>query len=414
VPAWLPEKVVALLRTLPKELRRPLVPLPDAAAAVLDDLDRRRGRQSLLSALCDVLASARGVQLEPSAFDERALAPHLSMRVAVLEADGTQRAAGRDLRALQRDGLVAAAEPARSPRAREQWSKSGLTQWDFGDLPAAVVVPQKPRDITLWPALQDVAGRVDLSLAPPGPPAIAQHRSGVRRLLLKCLPQQAALVRDSLLAERDLVLAYHGIGNTDALVDDLLCASAEQCFMLDPLIRERAVFTQRLAEGRAEFVATADRLRALLHAILPLYRQLRRELDAASGKGAQPAIRDDIAAQVSALIAPYFLTNTPPDWRKHLPRYLRAAQQRWQKRGQRQDAELIAPVHAAAARLERWRAALPEGWPWPASIVEYRWMLEELRVSAFAQSLGTALPVSAKRLEQAWQRALAAEARVGS
>jgi ATP-dependent helicase HrpA len=155
-------------------------------------------------------------------------------------------------------------------------------------------------------------------------------------------------------------------------------------------------------------------LRALLHAILPLYRQLRRELDAASGKGAQPAIRDDIAAQVSALIAPYFLTNTPPDWRKHLPRYLRAAQQRWQKRGQRQDAELIAPVHAAAARLERWRAALPEGWPWPASIVEYRWMLEELRVSAFAQSLGTALPVSAKRLEQAWQRALAAEARVGS
>jgi ATP-dependent helicase HrpA len=273
--------------------------------------------------------------------------------VAVLEADGTQRAAGRDLRALQRDGL--AAEPARPARTTQQWAKSALTQWDFGDLPAAVVVAHKPRDITLWPALHDAEGQVELRLAPPGPPAVAQHRRGVRRLLLKCLPQQAALVRDGTLAERDLVLAYHGIGSTDALVDDLLCASAEQCFVLDPPIRERAVFVARLAEGRADLVATAERLRGLLREILPLYRQLRRELDAASGKGAQPAIRDDLAMQLSQLVGPYFLSNTPAHWRKHLPRYLRAAQQRWQKRGQRQDAELVAPVHSAAARLQRYQ-----------------------------------------------------------
>jgi ATP-dependent helicase HrpA len=152
-------------------------------------------------------------------------------------------------------------------------------------------------------------------------------------------------------------------------------------------------------------------LRALLHEILPLQRSLRRALDA--DKGAQSVVRTDIAAQLDALLGPRFLTETPPEWRKHLPRYLKAAEQRWHKRGQRQDPELAAQIQTAAARLARWRAALPPGWPWPPAIVEYRWLLEELRVSLFAQALGTVRPVSAKRLEQAWHRALAMDAPAG-
>jgi len=88
---------------------------------------------------------------------------------------------------------------------------------------------------------------------------------------------------------------------------------------------------------------------------------------------------------------------------------VRAARARWDKRGDRRDAELARQARDAAAPLERWRAEWPEDWPWPRAVVEYRWLLEELRVSLFAQQLGTSRPVSPKRLEQAWRRALDAE-----
>jgi len=408
VPAWLLEKIVAWLRSLPKEQRRPLVPVPDTAAALRLALAGREGRQSLAVALSEALRTERGVQVAPEAFDARVLPIHLVMRVAVLETDGTVSAAGRDLRVLQRDVRgVSVAEPgAAVSGSTEAWRRSGLTQWDCGDLPDTVMVAQRPRDLVLSPSFVDVDGRVDLQLLPPGPLATATHRAGVRRLLLKAMPQQTALVRDATLADRALVLAYHGVGPSAALVDDLLCASAEDVFALEPPIRDRATFVARLNGGRAGFVAAAEALRKLLREVLPLQRDLRRALD--TGQGAQPEVRADIATQLDALLGERFLTQTPRAWRQHLPRYLKAAEQRWQKRGHRQEPDLAAQVRTAAERFERWRAALPPGWPWPPAMLEYRWLLEELRVSLFAQALGTVRPVSAKRLEQAWHKALAA------
>jgi ATP-dependent helicase HrpA len=409
VPGWLPEKILALLRALPKEQRKPLVPMPDTVNAVLAALASSVGRQPLTIALCEALRETRGVQLTPAALDERALAPHLTMRIDVLDADGSVRAAGRDLRALQRQARAAEAPAAAPARAAEpgQWQRSGLTQWDFGDLPASALVAQRPRDLVLYPALVDVDGRVDMKVLPPGPGAVAQHRAGVRRLLMKALPQQVALVRDRTLAERELVLGFHGIGATGALVDDVLCAAAEQAFALEPPIRTQVAFDAALRQGRSELVAAADELRALLTEVLPLHRKLRRDLEAADARS--DAVRTDIATQLDALIGPGFLTATPAEWRRHLPRYLKAAQQRWDKRGQRQERELAGQVQAAAARLEHWRSSVPEGWPWPNAMVEYRWLIEELRVSLFAQALGTVRPVSTKRLEQLWQRAVAGD-----
>jgi ATP-dependent helicase HrpA len=229
----------------------------------------------------------------------------------------------------------------------------------------------------------------------------------VRRLILKALPQQAALIRDRTLADRALLLGYHGVGDNAALVDDLLLAAAEQAFELDPPVRTDAEFAALLKRGRAQLVPEADRLRVLLGEILPLQRSLRRALDAAAGKDSQAAVRADVAAQLAALVGPRMLTDTPREWRPHLPRYLRAAEQRWEKRGQRKEPELAAEVRTAAARLEHWRSTQPHGAPWPGGVVEYRWLLEEFRVSLFAQQLGTVRPVSAKRLEQAWRKAIA-------
>jgi ATP-dependent helicase HrpA len=257
----------------------------------------------------------------------------------------------------------------------------------------------------------DDGGRVDLRLLPPGASSVEQHRRGVRRLLLKSLPQQTALIRDRLFAARDVVLGFHGLGDNAALLDDVLTASADQSFSLEPPPRTAEEFAAVLGAGRATLVATADELLALLREILPLHRALRGALAAGTGRNpAAAAVHADLTAQLERLLPPSFLTATPPEWRRHLPRYLRAAQQRWDRRGQRRDAELAAEVRAAEARLERWSAALPPGWPWPPAIVDYRWLLEELRVSLFAQTLGTARPVSVKRLERLWAAAQSPDA----
>jgi ATP-dependent helicase HrpA len=408
VPAWLPDKIVAMLRALPKDERRALVPLPQTAKAVLEQIGARPRSQPLAVALADALRSTRGVDLEPAAFDERALPEHLRMRIAVVEIDGTLRAAGRDLRALQRDhGAGERDETATQPVAARRWRRTGLTRWDVGDLPDTVVVAQRPRDLVLYPSLADVGGRVDLRLEPPGAAAVAVHCAGVRRLLLKALPQQTAMLRARTLEDRALVLAYHGVADGTALVDDLLCASADEAFELVPPIRTAEAFAACLARGRARLVPAADELRQLLKDILAAYRGLRRALDAAADDPRHAIVREDILAQLDALVGPRMLSETPREWRRQLPRYLAAAAQRWEKRGQRREPDLAAQVRTAEARLEHWLSSRPEGSPWPPRIVEYRWLVEELRVSLFAQQLGTSRPVSAKRLEQAWRAALA-------
>jgi ATP-dependent helicase HrpA len=408
VPAWLPDKIAALLRALPKEQRRPLVPLPDTVKDVLAEIGDRAGRQPLAVAVVEALRSTRGVALAPTALDERTLPAHLRLRIAVVAPDGSLLAAGRDLRALQGEQAGGEREEAPvRPAAARDWQRQGLAQWDVGDLPDAIAVKQRPRDLTLYPVLTDVAGRVDLRLEPPGAAAVAVHRAGVRRLLLKALPQQVALVRARTLEDRALVLAYHGIGDGAALVDDLLCASADEAFELARPIRTTAAFAACLAHGRTRLVPAADELRQLLREILAAYRGLRRALDAAAEDRRHSLVRDEILAQLDALIGPRMLTDTPPEWRRHLPRYLAAAEQRWQKRGQKHAPELAEQVRAAVARVEHWRSTRVADAPWPPRIIEYRWLVEELRVSLFAQQLGTARPVSAKRLEQAWRTALA-------
>ncbi len=405
VPGWLPEKILALLRALPKDQRRALVPLPDTVSAVLAALGPRIGSQPLAIALSEGLRAARGVELPPTAFADRSLPAHLQMRIAVVDAAGVERGAGRDLWALQR-AFGASRVASEAPDGAEQWRRLGLARWDVGDLPETVIVAQRPRDLKLYPCLVDHLGRVDLRLEPPGAAAVALHRAGVRRLLLKALPQQAALVRDRTLADRELILAYHGVGDSAALVDDVLSAAAEDVFQLDPPVRTAAAFAACLERGRAELVATAEQLRGLLRALLPTYRSLKRALDEAAKHEAHAAVRADLQAQLAELVGPHMLARTPREWRPHLQRYLAAAELRWQKRGQRTEAEHAAQVRVAVERLAHWRATRPDGMPWPSRIIDYRWLIEELRVSLFAQQLGTARPVSAKRVEQAWRKAL--------
>jgi ATP-dependent helicase HrpA len=418
VPGWLPARVLAMLRGLPKETRRTLVPLPDTVAELMPAIERQRGQKTLDAALREELVLQRGLRADVD-FDSGALPAEHRMRVEVLDRDGAVIAAGRDVAALQRRFADSYSTPASAAgwaggatAARDgakTWSRRGVTRWDFPDLPDRVAVHEYATVLSLYPALLDADRQVELELIPPGPAAAERHRRGVRRLLLKQLPQQADVVRSRVLKDRGLVLSYHGIGTGEQLVDDLLCASADECFALDPPIRSRAAFERCLADGRAGLVPAAERLAGFVRDVLAQYRKLVPRLDGRAARVAEAAA-DDVAAQLDALIFPYFLRETPPRWRPHLKRYLDAVSIRLDKLAQRspKDAEHQACVLAAAGRLEEWRSRQPPDWPWPQNIVDYRWLLEEFRVSLFAQPLGTARPVSAKRLEEAWRRAVAA------
>ncbi|HEX7079666.1 MAG TPA: ATP-dependent RNA helicase HrpA [Gammaproteobacteria bacterium] len=404
VPGWLAPKVLAMLRGLPKDLRRALVPLPDTVVEMLPELERRRAALPLTAAVRDALA-ARGVDVG-AALDAVPVPGEYLMRVEILDADGAIVGAGRDIVALQHRFVSERGEAP--PPEQGGWSRRGIARWDFGDLPDAVPVRRYGTELMLYPALLDVDGRVDLDLIPPGPTASARHRLGVRRLIVKQLPQQADLVRRRVLDDPELLLSFHGIGTGEELVDDLLLAAVEEAFELEPAIRDAATFDARVRDGRGAFVGAAERLAALARDVLAEYRRLARRLERPSPAMPEGAV-EDLDAQLRALVHPGFLAETPPRWRPHLLRYLKAAAMRVEKLAQRapKDAEHQAAVQEAARRLDEWRRRQPPGWPWPDAIVDYRWLLEELRVSLFAQSLGTSRPVSGKRLEEAWRRAAA-------
>jgi ATP-dependent helicase HrpA len=407
VPGWLSDKVTALLRTLPKELRRRLVPLPDTAGELLAGLEQRAYRQDLAAALCEVLAERGRVSVAPSAFRRAALPGHLSMRIEVSDASGLVIASGRDLSEVQRR-LGTRADSLSRPPAQSAWARRGLRGWDVPDLPSDVAVRHGAGSVNLYPALIDNRGNVDLTLLPPGPGAELRHREGVRRLLVKTLPQQEAVIRRDTLNDRGLLLSYHGIGSEEDLIEDLIRASADASFALQEPIRSRRDFDACLAAGRAALVPEANRLRASLRDLLRVHRELRGRLSNAAGALPEAAVAD-MEGQLQTLIRPGFLSDTPSQWRVHLPRYLEAVRLRLDKLGYAaaKDAEHLSRIARARERLERWRETWPEGWPWPESVRRYRWLVEEFRVSLFAQALGTAARVSEKRLESAWNEALA-------
>src|SRR5690606_38768991 len=275
VPGWARGKALALLRGLPKEMRRPLVPLPDTVEALWPELERARGMKTMRAALADLLAARHGIEAG-DALDAVPLPPELRMRIEVVDRDGAVVAATRDLVALQRRF---GRGPARRPAPDSEWSRRGVTRWEFPDLPDSVRVEQYGTKLALYPALLDVDGRVDLELIAPGPAAAARHRLGVRRLLLKQLPQQTDVIRRRVLDDRELILSYHGVGSGDELVDDVISAAADEAFDLDAPVRTAAAFDLRLEQGRAEIVPAAERLIELARGVLAEHRILKRRLE---------------------------------------------------------------------------------------------------------------------------------------
>jgi ATP-dependent helicase HrpA len=394
VPALREELVTALLRSLPKDLRRPLAPVPDTTAQVLTALEPRR--EPLLEALARELQRLRGVRVPPGTWDLANLAPHLRMTFRVEDDDGALVAEGKDLDALRaevRPRLRAALSAASAGLER-----TGLTEWSIGDLPRIVALPGTGQTVRGYPALVDEGATVGVRVLDTPAAQAAAMAAGTRRLLLLTIASPMRWVTDHLSGPARLALAGAPHGSAAAALDDVLVAA------VDALVAagggpawDAAAFARLRDHVAGELADETLRVATAVVEILDATSDVEQRLQTLRADALQEA-RQDVARQLGRLVYPGFVAATGAARLPDVLRYLRAAARRLERLPDNPavDRDRMRAIHELEEAYEARRTA---GRPLP----EVPWMLQELRVSQFAQGLGTREPVSAKRIRRLLQ-----------
>jgi len=403
VPGLLQEKVVALIRALPKAVRRNFVPAPDYARAVLEAIPHGEG--SLTDAVARHLKRITGVDIPPGALDAVELPVHLRMHYRVLDEQGKTLRTGSDLARLQAGlGDEASQRFAETGGGTEAWSRDGIKTWDFGDLPETVEIERNGLTIRGYPALIEQEDSVRLTLSDSPDEAERQNRAGIRRLFMLALPQQVRYLRRGLPGLDRLRLAYRGLGSDEDLKRELVHAAIDRTFLGEALPRSEAAFGERLERGRPQLVENAQRLVDGLDEVLGRYQAVRKALKQFNALALMDSLKD-LQEHLDSLVYPGFLRETPPEHLAELPRYLRALERRVEKLRQDPGKDRT-PLRSVRPWWEKWRERRErreaQGKPDPA-LERFRWLLEEYRVSLFAQDVGAKEKVSEKRLKAAWK-----------
>jgi len=405
VPGYLHDKLVAVLRGLPKDLRRELVPIPDSAARLRDALVPF-GQGAFFERLAELLTAATGAPVEARQISAVTLAPWLRMNLRVLDGAGREIGRGRDLDVLRRELRVDAVRSMR-PAASHGWERDGVRRWDFGDLPTELRVPSAGVSLRLFPGLEDAGGATRLRLFPTAAAARTATRWGVVRLAALAMPQQHELVARRCAGDRELALLAAAAGFDRTLFGEIADRAVADALQIDrlELPRSEAEFAARLEAARVDVTTRGEAVERTVRAVLLAMKDVRAALGGLAG-AAFAAGREAIARQVDTLLTPGWVLHTPDAAFGQLPKYLRAAARRAQRlrddvaRDRRLEAE-VAPFELAWRRL-----AAPEATPEAgAELLRLRWMIEEFRLSLHAQELRTLEPVSAKRLEAQLARA---------
>ena len=392
VPGLVEDKATALIRGLPKAQRRSFVPAPDFARAFTQawpapSADGLRGE------LARFLNKVTGAPLAATDFDETALDPHLRLRVRLLEGRDTVLACSRDLDEL-RQRFGDRARERFAARAGRDLADSGLTAFPAAPVPREV---SGEAGVPAFPALVDEGDSVALRVFARRDEADAAHPDGVRRLLALALADRARQARKQLPVSPKTGLLYAAIETQERLREDIVSAALRAVEGDDPgAIRDRAAFEQRVAEAGKRLFGEAVRRLELAESILRRVAELRPKLESPLMGWARGNL-DDLRAQLDGLVHPGFLRRTPPDALAHFPRYLDAMLLRAERalRDPAKDQARMLELTPFTQALEAIRGTPAFADPrWQA----LRWEMEELRVSLFAQELGTPTPVSPKRL----------------
>ncbi|WP_122869732.1 ATP-dependent RNA helicase HrpA [Pseudomonas viridiflava] len=403
VPGLLETKCIALVRSLPKAVRKNFVPVPDFIKAALQRITFGEG--SLTEALGRELQRMTGARVTDEAWAEatQQLESHLKMNLEIVDGDGKFLGEGRDLDAL----TARFAEASQAAPAVPQTAKSQQPVEAKVFAPVAQKTQQNIAGLsmTVYPALVEEGGTVKEGRFSTQAEAEYQHRRALQRLLLQQLAEPAKFLRSKLPGQTELALLYRELGRIDALIEDILLASLDSCVLEGEaeLPRDGAGLLSLAERKRADWTEHAERLAKLTLEILKLWHGLQKRF---KGKIdlAQAVALNDIKAQLGKLVYPGFVRETPAQWLKEMPRYLKAIEMRLEKLPGQVQKDRVWSIELAGlwaqyqARADKHRQ---EGKRDPELAV-YRWWMEEYRVSLFAQQLGTKMPVSDKRLSKQW------------
>ena len=421
VPGMRAELATALLKTLPKQTRKNFVPTPDHAARALAEADPQLG--PLTAELARALWINTGVRVDPAEFDPSRLPDHLRMTFRVEDERRRRLGEGKDLAALQ-DALAPKVRTAMR-RAAGDLEKHGLTTWSFGELPDRFDAPserpgRRAGGATMhgYPALVDEGGSVAVQVLASPAEQESATRLGIRRLLLLNTTAPWPRILGLLSNSQKLALGHNPHGSVPALLDDVLACAVDaivaRLVAARPggRVRTAAEFDEALAAVRQQVVPQVIEIVELVHPILDRTLQVRLALEKMTAPSVA-ALTGDVRAQLDALVYDGFVAATGLPHLRHLPRYLAAMLERLDKAPAdlRRDGERAETVRRVEAERAKVVADLPLGERGAPDVTELRWMTEELRVSLFAQRLGTAYPVSEKRMYKAMDAVEDAHAR---
>ncbi len=437
VPGMLKDKLLALAKTLPQRPRSRLVPLPDYADTFIER--HEFGAGSLVDTLVADVRTRTGLEIKAADFKHEQLAPHLLMNLRIVDEHGRQlgesrrlaqlkgelgaqaRTAFQALASLRLPAATVAVQQAsakNTPGAtkvagstREHGAETGTaaaparyTAWTFGELPELMEVKQGGQSLIGYPALIDKGDHVEIEVFDEPEAAADKHRTGLRRLVALQLRDAIKYLEKNLPDLQKMAVLYMPLGGSEELRDQIIAVALDHAFLAEPLPADGAAFARRLDEGRGRLTLIAGEVARAAGAVLVELAAAQRKL-----KDARPPkdVADDIAAQIERLVPKRFLAATPWPRMAHVPRYLKAIVMRLDKlkadpgRDASRLAELRPLDQRHAKKLAERRGARDP------RLEEFRWWLEELRVSLFAQELKTPQPVSAKRLEKIWAQAFA-------
>ncbi|MDI3376408.1 ATP-dependent RNA helicase HrpA [Pseudomonas sp. V104_6] len=403
VPGLLEAKCVALIRNLPKALRKNFVPVPDFVKAALARMTFGQG--ALPQALGHELLRMTGARVPDDAWDESVslVEGHLRMNIEVVDGQGKFLGEGRDLAELT--ARFAAASQAALAVPGDAKSEQPVQAKAFSEVKPTAQQKIAGLSMTVYPALVEDNGTVREGRFSTQAEADFQHRRALQRLLLQQLAEPAKFLRGKLPGLTELGLLYRDMGRVDALVEDILLASLDSCILdgESVLPREGAALAALAERKRGSWAEHAERLARQTLEVLKLWHGLQKRF---KGKIdlSQAVALNDIKQQLGNLVYPGFVRETPAVWFKELPRYLKAIELRLEKLGSQVQKDRVWSGELAnlwAQYKARADKHAQEG-KRDEQLALYRWWLEEYRVSLFAQQLGTKVPISDKRLSKQW------------
>ncbi len=401
VPGHFRERIASLVKGLPKRYRKLLIPVSEKVDVIIDEMKPRE--KSLYKTLSDFVRRRFQVDIPVSAWAQAEIPSYLRMRVAVRGPEGKELEASRDLASLKQKRWPSGTSPSsdRWAKAREEWEKKGLTQWDFGFLPEHISVGPF---VTAYPALEPAEGGTNIKLFPSKEQAQESHRRGVRSLLFLRFEKDLEFLKQYMVLPEEFQTQALYFGGKEAVEKAMM--EALQAKALEKDIRREEEFRAYAESLTQKLFAMSHSLGEVVQDILLRYNKVQtmlRKITKGQERGnALETLADEAKQELYALMPRDFLTKYPQERLEHIPRYLEALRLRIERGAynpakDRSKSDRVAPF-AKALRALRNNITADSSLEQRDAVEQFRWMLEEFKISLFAPEIRTAHPISAKRL----------------